>query len=692
MTAKARLFALGLIALLYVGASMPSMALGSEPEDPFWKVGGSRLESGSAKGTIKNVIGVKTTLQSKIGTTEVAIRCETGALGEGALEGSLAKHAGKASGTLELTECKLFSKAGGVFTEQPSCEVPSIKSGKLAGGLWLEGTKGAGGTTAVVVFEPKELTEGKPLLAKIAINKETCSFHGNYALTGSFAVRLLPQNEEFTFMQWVLPQAGPSTVWRPPGEEAEASVGLKLEGNIAGLQGEMKVELESKAAFGGGTAPVAGIEAPFWGVNNARLGEGEEKELEAGAVAEPAKFGLKIGGTEVQITCVHVSLKEAKIVGSHTQSDGRFVTKTIEFTECKLLAKEGEKFNEQKACEVVPLATKKLSGKLWLEGAKEARGTKPLLVLEPPLTEGKSILAEVEIKSKAGEKCGFTVAKYAIEGVIPIRLSPENQETSKLGLSITETSVPTYQPAEQEGKQKTKIAHEGEEVTLTLPTVPTEIKGGGTFGGGPVGVGSGPFWHVNGSKLESTRQVKLQSKGPIFVKTGATLEIFCRNSISEGATIEGGAAQGQAKGRLNFSSCKVPVPATEKCVVAGGQIKTNPLKSYMATAATQTGVVAVFEPGQGSVLTAFFLENGPGGTCPFKEIGYSGSIVAEILPTGAEQQESLLLFPTTAILKVKHEGKEVTLPGLKTVGIVSTFSAAYGSRLATGERWGAFIS
>ncbi len=210
----------------------------------------------------------------------------------------------------------------------------------------------------------------------------------------------------------------------------------------------------------------------------------------------------------------------------------------------------------------------------------------------------------------------------------------------------------------------------------------------------PAALASGPFWHVNGKKLASgeTKQLKLQNKGPITLKLPGTLEIVCQRSISEGATIEGSTVtQGQDKGRTIYSSCAVPVPTGEKCKVVGDQIKTNQTKSYLAEAETQTKIVDVFEPTQGSTFSVFRLENGPGGTCPFKELGVAGSAVAEMIPSGVEGQEGLMVFPSTAILKVKHEGTAVTLPSLKTVGVVSTFSAVYGVRLATfPEKFGVF--
>ncbi len=492
MTTRKSLLALGLVALLAAALLVPAAAWGSETEDPFWKVAGSRLEAGSQSASIENPSGVKTILHGKIGATEVAIRCESGALGEGALEGSQVKQPGKASGVLELSECKLFAKEGETFKEQTKCKVPTIKSGKLAGAMRLEGTRAAAGTAAVVVFEPKELTEGKQLVAKVVV--EGCSsFKGPYPLEGSFALRLLPQNEEFTFIQWVLPEAAIATVWLPPAQEA--SVGLKLEGATASLQGEMKTELASKEKFGGGTAPTVAIEAPFWGVNDQRLEAGEERELED-APAGPTKLSWKIvktgqtKGTEVETRCNSAQFKEPKLIGSLTQHDGRFFLTSIEFSECKLLAKEGGVYVEQPACEVAPPNTNPLSGRLWLKGTSAERGMIPLVVLEPQtLTEGKPVLAEESVKSKAGEKCAYTVEKYAIEGALPFRLQPESVEAQVVNLSVPESSTAVWQSAEQQMEKQTIVYHGGELLNIKIGNIPVKLKAGGPFGGGSAGVG-----------------------------------------------------------------------------------------------------------------------------------------------------------------------------------------------------------
>jgi hypothetical protein len=67
------LLALGLATLLTAALLVPAAARGSETEDPFWKVAGSRLEAGSQSASIKNPSGVKTILHGKLSATEVAI-------------------------------------------------------------------------------------------------------------------------------------------------------------------------------------------------------------------------------------------------------------------------------------------------------------------------------------------------------------------------------------------------------------------------------------------------------------------------------------------------------------------------------------------------------------------------------------------------------------------------------------------
>ncbi len=301
-------------------------------------------------------------------------------------------------------------------------------------------------------------------------------------------------------------------------------------------------------------------------------------------------------------------------------------------------------------------------------------------------SNSKAITKEAEILGTILSVCTTT---FKVLGMTcEIKAEPEGNKELKSGTAKNEGS---------------NIALSGESIfTIEIEGVCPGIKGSATvknqgkeifenekLAEGPAS-GSGPYWHVNGSRLESSvKQIKQQLKGAAFLKAPGTLELECKSSISEGGTIEGnGAAQGQGKGRVTFSSCKVLVPTENKCIVAE-PITTNPLKSYLAKAATQTGIVEVFEPGQGTTLAVMkFTENGK---CVFKEAGAAGTVVAEVIPAGTENQEDLVAFPKTAILKVKHEGVEVTLPSLKVVGSVATFSGTYGMRLATfPEKFGVF--
>jgi hypothetical protein len=191
-----------------------------------------------------------------------------------------------------------------------------------------------------------------------------------------------------------------------------------------------------------------------------------------------------------------------------------------------------------------------------------------------------------------------------------------------------------------------------------------------------------PFWHVNGTKLATgtEKQIKLQTKGPaVFTSESLGVEWECKNSIFEGATINNATGQGQSKGRISYSSCKVITPTS--CTLAE-PLTTKPLKAYLAEE-LETGSknwAEVFEPTEGTIFFELrFTGTGCGilaGSQPIK-----GGLAAEIIPKSAEHQEGLLNFPSTAITKVKHEGTEKTIAWLIASTAV-TFKAVYGARLA----------
>jgi hypothetical protein len=205
---------------------------------------------------------------------------------------------------------------------------------------------------------------------------------------------------------------------------------------------------------------------------------------------------------------------------------------------------------------------------------------------------------------------------------------------------------------------------------------------------------AGPFWHVNNARLTSgSKQIKLQMKGKaVLVSPKLELEVVCNSSISESSLIEGnGLSQGQDKGRVSYSSCKVAKPNKAECTVTE-PITTNFTKSYLVEREAQQTIAEVFEPTEGKVFVNLTFSKG----CPELIRGtqpVDGSAAAELAPKGTEVVEGLLNFPTTAITSVKHEGTEKTI-GL-TIGAsanAATFSAAYGAKLSTGEIFGASSS
>jgi hypothetical protein len=200
---------------------------------------------------------------------------------------------------------------------------------------------------------------------------------------------------------------------------------------------------------------------------------------------------------------------------------------------------------------------------------------------------------------------------------------------------------------------------------------------------------AGPYWRVNGSRLEKGSQaIKLQNKGALVLKSEISttpITITCNRSISEASNIEGNLTnQGLDKGHISYTSCKSSVT---NCEVVE-PVTTSETKSYLAIAATQTKIVDVFEPTTGEAFTTITLK---GGTCLLAgphEV--KGSVAAEIIPAGVENQEGLMVFPSTPIKKVKHEGTEITLVALTLGAKEATFAGVYGARLASGEKFGVF--
>jgi hypothetical protein len=203
---------------------------------------------------------------------------------------------------------------------------------------------------------------------------------------------------------------------------------------------------------------------------------------------------------------------------------------------------------------------------------------------------------------------------------------------------------------------------------------------------------AGPFWRVNGSKLGqgAVKQIKLQSKisSVLVGKLAgiATIEIECKNSVSEGATIENNPnTQGQDKGRVSFTQCRVIQPAG--CTVVE-PITTNQLKSYLAINPNnkQQKFVDVFVPQQGTTFVNIRFSPACLGV---NEAAVTGSVAAEIVPVEKEVQEAILDFPPSPITSVVYLQQEQKI-GLTFAGEPAIFDTVYGARLQTNEPFGVF--
>jgi hypothetical protein len=700
MFAKARYLMLGTAALLVVGLMTSAAAWGSETEAPFWNVAGKRLEAEKSKtASIKNVAGIETILHVTIKTAKAEIRCKTSSFEEASVEGSASKQDGKASSVLGLSECKLFVQEGAEYKEQTGCEVASIKSVKLAAKLWLEGTKAAGGTRTVLVFEPKELTEGKPLIANVVINKETCTYKGTYSLEGSFAAKLLPEDEEFPYIQWAFPTTPITTAWQPPSQEGETSVGLKFSGSTASLQGEDKAELTSKEKFGGGVAPLAGIEAPFWVVGGKRLEAESEKEAVLASGSSSAVFHSTVKGVETETRCAKSIVIEVRIIGSLNQHDGKIVI-IIEFSECKLFAKEGGKFVEQPKCEVTPIRTNKLDGRLWLEGTPAGRSEKPLIVLEPEnLTEGKPVMMEQTVRNKGGETCTLAVEKYKMEGNLAAQLKPENKQSAVLTLVFPpKPPENAWQSAEQQAEIKIKLEAEGKTIILEVE-INIELVSKEKFGGGVGNTGAGLRWLAGGRSLEQPYETRaLESEGGVFKLkvTGAT--IVCGKVKATGEII-GGTPGTDKTGKIEFSECDIE--GASKCEINKGKegaaiITTEPIKTTLEyKAKSKKGeVLDLFEPATGKALIKIEF----GKKCPIFEgetAEVTGSLLGELwngkmeaAKEGMEEEKGFLAFPESELKEFENQSEKTEKSELKLGGKAATLVGKTEVKLVSKEIFG----
>lgn len=212
---------------------------------------------------------------------------------------------------------------------------------------------------------------------------------------------------------------------------------------------------------------------------------------------------------------------------------------------------------------------------------------------------------------------------------------------------------------------------------------------------------AGPYWRVNGSRLEKGSKFINVAGGATELKAtvlGLSVTIACGEAEVENARLIGnGTSQGQDSAKsITFEKCKVVSP--KQCTSAK-IIKTVEVESHLViftNAAKEEKIGDLFEPTTGSEFTTIALENNGEEKCPFAETSFpvKGSAVAEVTPEGTEATSGELVFPKTPIAEVKKEGGAAEKVGLEIGGAANkaSFSGKFTTNLLPGEKFGAFTT
>lgn len=286
MTARVKTLLSSSLIVLLLPALVASSATANSIEAPFWHVGGHRLEGGETRAVaIKNPSGTEVTLHGTIGSGAIEIRCKKDIFAEAFYIGSYPETDGTIkTGPIEFAECKLFKES----KEQTECSVSTIKSIPMKGRLWLEGTEAENGSRIIAAFLP----ESGEQIAEVTITGGTCASKGAYKLEGKFATNIEPEKEYGKVSKYIFPAKPIQHVWQKQFHKEE-TLGLKLDGNTASIQGEQEVQTESKEEYSeyaphetrefivkGGTLPAA-----------------------VTGTSEASKIKTEIGATKVVIVC-----------------------------------------------------------------------------------------------------------------------------------------------------------------------------------------------------------------------------------------------------------------------------------------------------------------------------------------------------------------------------------------------------
>lgn len=208
---------------------------------------------------------------------------------------------------------------------------------------------------------------------------------------------------------------------------------------------------------------------------------------------------------------------------------------------------------------------------------------------------------------------------------------------------------------------------------------------------------AGPYWHVNGSRLEKGSKFINVAGGAAELKAtvlGLSVTISCGEAEVESARLIGnGTNQGQDSSKaITFEKCKVVSP--KQCATAK-TISTVEVKSHLViftNAAKEEKIGDLFEPTVGTEFTTITLENNGTEKCPFVEpFPVKGEAVAEVTPEGTEGSSGELVFPKAPIVEVKSEGGASEKVGLEIgSGNKAAFNGKFTTNTLPGEKFGAF--
>ncbi len=346
-------------------------------------------------------------------------------------------------------------------------------------------------------------------------------------------------------------------------------------------------------AIGSSVAAASEPETPGWDVGADRLIEGAEESASVSGSFLSIFGSIRIGGRlfSLRIRSRPV-ISRPKILGSCWKCDGKS-TETVVFESPELLTQEpgGTKFTAQTGCETT-VETKALSAKIWLEGSKAEKSPKADLVWEAPLEGGRSKVATIKVKKKAGKLCNVLEKTVGSESgtEVETKLTLEGNFAAKIEGSAKEEEFKSNEfnfptkavarvwqpPGNQSGEETVGLALNGQTASIVGEQV-VELTSGKTFGDIVENKfdteTGGTDWRVDGDALTEALPVegvagtaKLES----MIK-GKKVTIECtKNAFANGFIGASGSSEAEAtyescsvkEGEKSLTECKVRTPFT----------------------------------------------------------------------------------------------------------------------------------